>query len=78
MALKHAIWNVGTRPTPLASSSLDTERQLEDMIVSSPAILNDQWLLVGRQVDTGFGGRIDLLAMAPDGGLILSYGTPYL
>jgi hypothetical protein len=41
------------------------------MIVASPEILSDQWMIVGRQEDTGFGGRIDLLAIAPDGALIL-------
>jgi hypothetical protein len=48
-----------------------SEQQLEDMIVASPAILHDQWMLIGRQRDTGFGGRIDLLAIAPDGSLVL-------
>jgi RecB family endonuclease NucS len=28
-------------------------------------------MLIGRQQDTGFGGRIDLLAIAPDGALVL-------
>lgn len=28
-------------------------------------------MLIGRQEDTGFGGRIDLLAVAPDGSLVL-------
>ena len=28
-------------------------------------------MLIGRQEDTGYGGRIDLLAVAPDGALIL-------
>jgi hypothetical protein len=41
------------------------------MIVASPDILSDQWMIIGRQEDTGFGGRIDLLAIAPDGTLIL-------
>jgi hypothetical protein len=36
------------------------------MIVSAPEILSDQWMIIGRQEDTGFGGRIDLLAVAPD------------
>jgi hypothetical protein len=41
------------------------------MIVAAPSILHDQWMLIGRQVDTGFGGRLDLLAVAPDGALVL-------
>src|SRR5260370_1594508 len=41
------------------------------MIGASPEILSDQWMIIGRQEDTGFGGRIDLLAVAPDGALVL-------
>ncbi|MGC3971766.1 MAG: endonuclease NucS [Pirellulales bacterium] len=48
-----------------------TEALLEQMIVAAPKILSDEWMLIGRQEDTGFGGRIDLLAIAPDGSLVL-------
>lgn len=41
------------------------------MIVAQPSILSDEWMLIGRQENTGFGGRVDLLAIAPDGSLIL-------
>jgi len=41
------------------------------MIVADPRVLSDEWMLIGRQEDTGFGGRIDLLAIAPDGSLVL-------
>lgn len=41
------------------------------MIVAAPQILSDEWMLIGRQEDTGFGGRIDLLAISPDGSLVL-------
>jgi len=44
---------------------------LKDMIVRQPRILSSEWMLIGCQVDTGFGGRIDLLALAPDGSLVL-------
>jgi hypothetical protein len=71
MTIRHAIWKVGSKPASLSSSSLVSEQQLEDMIVAAPDILHDQWMLIGRQQDTGFGGRIDLLAIAPDGALIL-------
>ena len=71
MTLRHAIWKVGEKPVGLSSSSLMSEQQLENMIVAAPEILHDQWMLIGRQQDTGFGGRIDLLAIAPDGALIL-------
>lgn len=71
MTVRHAVWRVGAKPEPLALSSLASENQLEEMIVASPSILNDQWMLIGRQINTGYGGRLDLLAIAPDGALVL-------
>lgn len=44
---------------------------LEDMIVAAPKVLSDECMLIGRQEDTGFGGRIDLLDFAPDVALVL-------
>ena len=44
---------------------------LEQMIVSAPTILSDRWMLIGRQVRTTFGQVIDLLALNPDGQVIL-------
>jgi hypothetical protein len=41
------------------------------MIIAAPQILSDEWMLIGRQEDTDYGGRIDLLAVAPDGALVL-------
>ena len=71
MPIRHAIWRVAAQPLPLAESSLPTEQLLENMIVASPQIVSAEWMLIGRQEDTGFGGRIDLLAIAPDGALVL-------
>jgi hypothetical protein len=71
MPIRHAIWKVGREPEPLPESSLAKEQLLEDMIVAAPRMLSEEWMLIGRQEDTGFGGRIDLLAMAPDGALVL-------
>jgi len=71
MPIRHAIWKIGPQPEALTESSLANERLLEDMIVAAPRLLSDEWMLIGRQEDTGFGGRIDLLAVAPDGALVL-------
>lgn len=71
MPIRTALWRVGTEPQPLAASSLATEQLLEDMIVAAPRMLSDEWMLIGRQVTTSFGGKIDLLAVAPDGSLVL-------
>lgn len=71
MPIHTAIWKVAPQPQLLAESSLVKEQLLEDMIVAAPRLLSDEWMLIGRQEDTGFGGRIDLLAIAPDGSLVL-------
>jgi hypothetical protein len=71
MPIHAAIWKIGPQPEPLAESSLAREQLLEDMMVVAPKMLSEEWMLIGRQVDTGLGGRIDLLAIAPDGSLVL-------
>jgi len=71
MPIKHAIWKVGSQPSPLSTTMLVNEQQLEDMIIIAPQILSSEWMLIGRQEQTGLGGRIDLLAIAPDASLVL-------
>ncbi len=71
MPIQHAIWTVGDRPASLSPSKLISERQLEDMIVADPRILSNEWMLIGRQVYTYGKNKLDLLAIAPDGSLVL-------
>lgn len=71
MPIRNTVWTVSAQPQPLLESRLPSERVLEDMIVAAPRILSDEWMLMGRQERTGSGGVIDLLAVAPDGALVL-------
>jgi len=71
MPIRNAIWTVRDKPQPLIEARLPSERVLEDMIVAAPRILSDEWMLIGRQERTGNGGIVDLLAIAPDGALVL-------
>lgn len=71
MPIRTAIWKVAPNPEPLTESAIANEQLLETMIVAAPALISNEWMLIGRQEDTGFGGRIDLLAIAPDGSLVL-------
>ena len=66
MPIKHAIWTVADKPTPLAAGRLTAERQLEEMIIADLRILSSEWMLIGRQENTPYGGRIDLLAKCSD------------
>lgn len=71
MPIRTALWKVAAAPQRLKESALQDEAQLESMIVAAPGMLSDEWMLIGRQEDTGFGGRMDLLAIAPDASLVL-------
>lgn len=71
MPIRTDLWKIGLQPVQLAESGLQTEQLLEEMIVAAPRMLSDEWMLIGRQENTGFAGRIDLLAIAPDASLVL-------
>ncbi|MEO8218786.1 MAG: endonuclease NucS domain-containing protein, partial [Acidobacteriota bacterium] len=71
MPIHHAIWRVGEKPVLLPAGRLSSESGLEEMIVRDSSILSSEWMLIGRQEPTSHGGRIDLLAIAPDGSLVL-------
>lgn len=71
MPIRHAVWKVGQKPEALREVGLASEQMFEHMIVVQPGILSDDWMLIGQQEKTELGGRIDLLAIAPDASLIL-------
>ena len=71
MPMQHRLWTVEDEPSQIAQAKLADERALEKMIVAAPEILSDQWMLVGRQETTDGGGRVDLVAIAPDASLVL-------
>ena len=65
------LWRIdGQKLAPVPDSRLDEERNLEDWIEIDPKILDPDVLIIGRQVDTGF-GRIDLLGIRSDGSLLI-------
>ena len=70
MPVQHGIWKIGTTPQPLATVTLASEQLLEEQITRDIAILNPDWLLIGRQVYTDFGKYVDLLAMDASGSVI--------
>ena len=71
LPIEQLIWRVGTTPIKLSGSSLTSENELEDMICRDISILNEEWLLIGRQVLTEHGGKIDILAINENGNLII-------
>jgi hypothetical protein len=80
MPIEQVIWKVGQKPERLNSSKLDSEKELEEMICNDISILNEQWMLIGRQVMTAYNKSIDLLALDSTGSVIIielkKYKTP--
>lgn len=72
MAFRMKLWSIaGDDLRPLYRTALDYEERLEDWIAREPRVLGMDILLIGRQVTTEFGGRIDLLAIDRQGNLVI-------
>ncbi|MBW5800046.1 PDDEXK family nuclease [Halomonas elongata] len=75
MAIEQGIWkltrNTDEPPQRLRPTGLTDEGQLEEQIMQDVSILNRDWLLIGRQVRTGFDKLIDLLAIDANGTVIV-------
>jgi hypothetical protein len=52
-------------------ASLNLEARLEEWLASDISILSEDLLVIGRQVDTAFGGFIDLLCIDRSGDLVI-------
>ena len=64
------LWGISDQGLqPLLVERLNSEDRLEAWLADEIAILSDDLLLVGRQVTTAHGGRIDLLAINAEGSL---------
>ena len=54
-------------PHKLASSPLDFEQRLEDMLTEDPAMSGTDLLIIGRPVQISYGRYMNLLALDADG-----------
>jgi hypothetical protein len=70
MPIRHSLWSVGIPPRQLPEGQLPSEFTLHQMIKQAPELLSADWMLIGSEVPT-YGGRLDLLAIAPDASLVL-------
>jgi len=67
------LWQIRERDslTPVLAGALDLENRLEEWITRDPTILSPDLLIVGRQVETDYGGVIDLLCLDRDANVVL-------
>lgn len=52
-------------------SKLDLEERIESWLEKDISIISGDLLVIGRQIETDFGGIIDLLCIDPDGDLVI-------
>ena len=72
MPFSMKLWQVqGKDLHEINREALNDEQRLEDWVVKDPSILGIDVLLVGRQVTTTSGGRIDLLAIDGEANLVV-------
>src|SRR5690349_9033672 len=57
----------GSDLVPLQRARLATEDQIEGWIARDPRRIGLEVMIIGRQIITAFGGRIDLLGLDRDG-----------
>lgn len=68
MPVEVGVWRVNNgEPERLRFTSIEAESRLEDILKSDIGILDPTLMLIGSQVQTDYGGRIDLLAIDGDG-----------
>lgn len=70
---KAVAWEIGVdgKPKPLAVGYVDLEKHLEDWADSDIDIITDDVLLIGRQVVTSYGTKLDLLGIDAQGDLVI-------
>ena len=67
MPIEFAVWRLDGQATRLQATPLPSEATLEDLLAGDISVLGLDLLLIGRQVPTAHGKRIDLLGVDPDG-----------
>ena len=68
MAIQQSIWTLDGKK--LDTTVLNTEKELEDLLCGNIAMLNPDWLIIGRQVAVE-GGYIDILCIDRGGSLVV-------
>ena len=73
MPQKIRMWEVTTENSlnEISSSQINLEERLEDWLESDISMLAPDLLVIGRQVQTAFGGQVDLLCLNSNGDTVV-------
>ena len=71
MSIETVIWRIHGDSQPVSLSGIDYEQRLQDIIAADISIVDPSLMVIGREVATSHGGRIDLLTIDADGNLVV-------
>ena len=73
MTQKIRMWEVTAQNTlaPIFGNEINLEERLEAWLESDISVLDPDLLVIGRQVQTDFGGKIDLLCLDSNGDTVV-------
>lgn len=71
MPIEIGIWRVDQTPQQVQLNTLSAESRLEEWIVGDINLIAPDLLVIGQQVSTPNGGRVDVLAMNANGDLFV-------
>ncbi len=71
MPIELGIWRMDETLKELRPTELAQEVRLEDFLEGDLSLLNEDLLVIGRQVMTAHGKQVDLLAIDAEGGLVV-------
>ena len=70
MPVEMRMWRIdGDEPRALTASALPAEKDLHEFLKRDPSLLGERLLVIGSEVITPFGPRLDLLAIDAEGSL---------
>lgn len=70
MPVEMRMWRIdGDEPRPLTTTALPAEKELHQFLLRDPSLLGVRLLVIGSEVPTPYGKRLDLLAIDTDGNL---------
>jgi hypothetical protein len=71
MPLELSVWRISDGLDKMVFAPLDLEARLQDILVKDISIADPNLMVIGNEVITGYGNRIDILAINRDGHLIV-------
>jgi hypothetical protein len=71
MPVEFGVWRIDSGINPVSFGTMDLESRLEEILEKDISIASPNWMIIGRQVHTDWGARIDLLAIDQQGYLVV-------